>query len=197
MRALLSLRFVAAVVAVIASFVVVARITDGGEPAAVESVARAGLLRTIDFVAPVEAFDPLTFSVVGGEAASTAILTIDDRRSMTIVAGTPGVDRCSMILRRVGDCAVFADLLGEGVVWFEIAPLAADGEHVVLPAVIGFDGERVVLDNQMVLPHAEVFTRRCEVDYASFVEMLNDRGTAMDSWWSVADGEISDVVCTD
>ena len=197
MRALFSLRFVAAVLAVIASFVVVARITDDGEAAVVDATEASGFVRRIDLVTPVERFTPFGFSVVDGVAATTVDLTIDDRRSMTIVEGTPGIDRCSTILRRVGDCVIFADLLGEAVVWFEIAPLAGDGEHVVLPAVIGFDGDRAILDNQMLLPHADVFGRRCDTEYASFIEMLNDRGTAMESWWSIAEGAITEVVCTD
>ena len=197
MRALLSLRFVAAVLAVIASFVVVSRLTDTGVPTAVEQDASTTLRRRIDLVTQVEQFDPMSFAVSDGVAVSTVELTIDDRRSMTIVEGTPGVDRCSTILRRVGDCVVFADLLGEAVIWFEIAPLVGDGEHVVLPAVIGFDGDLAVLDDGMMLPHAEVFTRRCDTEYVSFVEMLTDRGTAMSSWWSVIDGAVTDVLCTD
>lgn len=197
MRALFSLRFVAAVLAVIASFVVVARITDDGEAAVVDATEASGLVRRIDLVTPVERFTPFAFSVSDGVAATTVDLTIDDRRSMTIVEGTPGIDRCSTILRRVGDCVIFVDLLGEAVVWFEIAPLAGDGEHVVLPAVIGFDGDRALLDNQMLLPHADVFIRRCDTEYASFIEMLNDRGTAMESWWSIVEGAITEVVCTD
>jgi hypothetical protein len=196
-RALFSLRFVAAVLAVIASFVVVAQITDDSEAAVVDATEASDFVRRIDLVTPVERFMPSGFSVVDGVAASTVGLVIDDRRSMAIVEGTPGIDRCSTILRRVGDCVIFADLLGEAVVWFEIAPLASDGKHVVMPAVIGFDGDRALLDNQMLLPHAEVFTRRCDTEYASFVEMLNDRGTAMASWWSIVEGAITDVVCTD
>lgn len=197
MRELLSLRFVAAVLAVMASFVLVSRLTDDGGSIAVEESAAVVMRRHIDLVVPVEQFTPMSFAVVDGVASSTVVLTVDERRSMTIVEGTPGVDRCSSILRRVGDCVVFADLLGEAVIWFEIAPLAGDGEHVVLPAVVGFDGDRAVLDNGMVLPHAEVFTRRCDTEYVSFVEMLGDRGTAMSSWWSVVDGAVTDVVCTD
>lgn len=196
MRALLSVRFLAAVLAVIGSFLLVSRITDDAETVTDESVMAEQVLRRIDLVTRIESFDSLQFEVANGSAASTVTLMIDDRRSMTIVEGTPGVDNCSRILRRIGDCVIFADLLGEAVVWFEIAPLAGDDEHVVLPAVTGFDGDRVVLENGMLLPHAEVFTRRCGTTYVSFVEMLNDVGTAMESWWSIVDGEITDVVCS-
>lgn len=196
MRALLSVRFLAAVLAVIGSFLLVSRITDDAETVTDESVMAEQVLRRIDLVTRIESFDSLQFEVANGSAASTVTLMIDDRRSMTIVEGTPGVDNCSRILRRIGDCVIFADLLGEAVVWFEIAPLAGDDEHVVLPAVTGFDGDRAVLENGMLLPHAEVFTRRCGTTYVSFVEMLNDVGTAMESWWSIVDGEITDVVCS-
>ena len=196
MRELFSLRFVAAVLAVIGSFLVVGRVTSG-ETSTVEAPSVAAeFTRRIDLVTMVERFDPAAFVVSDGVAASTSVLTVDDRRAVTIVEGTPGVDRCSTILRRVGDCVLFADLLGEAVVWFEIAPLLNDGEHVEMPAVVGFDGDRALLANGLLVPHADVFTRRCDTDYASFIEMLADRGEEMVSWWSVVDEAITDVVCT-
>ena len=196
MRELFSLRFVAAVLAVIGSFLVVGRVTSG-ETSTVEAPSvTAEFTRRIDLVEMIERFDPVAFVVSNGVAASTSALTVDDRRAVTIVEGTPGVDRCSTILRRVGDCVLFADLLGEAVVWFEIAPLLNDGEHVEMPAVVGFDGDRALLANGLLVPHADVFTRRCDTEYASFIEMLADRGEEMVSWWSVVDEAITDVVCT-
>jgi hypothetical protein len=195
-RELFSLRFVAAVLAVIGSFLVVGRVTSG-ETSTVEAPSVAAeFTRRIDLVTMIERFDPVAFVVSDGVAASTSVLTVDDRRAVTIVEGTPGVDRCSTILRRVGDCVLFADLLGEAVVWFEIAPLLNDGEHVEMPAVVGFDGDRALLANGLLVPHADVFTRRCDTEYASFIEMLADRGEEMVSWWSVVDEAITDVVCT-
>lgn len=196
MRELFSLRFVAAVLAVIGSLLVVGRVTSG-ETSTVEAPSVAAeFTRRIDLVTMIERFDPVAFVVSDGVAASTSVLTVDDRRAVTIVEGTQGVDRCSTILRRVGDCVLFADLLGEAVVWFEIAPLLNDGEHVEMPAVVGFDGDRALLANGLLVPHADVFTRRCDTEYASFIEMLADRGEEMVSWWSVVDEAITDVVCT-
>ncbi|MGA1565834.1 MAG: hypothetical protein ACO39Q_06440, partial [Ilumatobacteraceae bacterium] len=71
MRALFSLRFVAAVLAVIASFVVVAQITDDSEAAVVDATEASDFVRRIDLVTPVERFMPSGFSVVDGVAAST------------------------------------------------------------------------------------------------------------------------------
>ena len=47
---------------------------------------------------------------------------LDPSRKVTVVAGTPGEDDCGR-LAEPGACAIVADLLGEGVVWFALVPM--------------------------------------------------------------------------
>ncbi len=197
MRALLSLRFVAAVVGLVLAFAVVRSVTsdDGAAPTPNVATADAVTPRVINIA---ERLDRDISSLVindDGVASTTATLSISDVRAVTIVEGTPGEISCSLAQRRLGDCALFADLLGEAVVWFSLQPVV-DDEYVVLPAVTAFENDLAVLTNGMRLPHADVFVRRCPEDYASFTEMRDRVGTAFVSWWSVLDHEITDVVCT-
>ncbi len=197
MRALLSLRFVAAIVGLVLAFAVVRSVT------ADDAAAPSPDVVTTDAVAPrvinlAERLDRDTSSLVmndDGVASMTATLSISDVRAVTIVEGTPGEISCSLAQRRLGDCAIFADLLGEAVVWFSLQPVV-DDEYVVLPAVTSFENDLAVLTNGMRLAHAEVFVRRCPEEFASFTDMRDRVGSAFVSWWSVVDHEITDVVCT-
>lgn len=112
---------------------------------------------------------------------------------MRVVSGTFGVDDCSTAEKRVGRCAVFADLLGEAVVWFQLSPI--DDGHVELPAVVGFDDDLARLANGFLLPHAEVFTRRCATEYSSFTEFRRDLGEDFVTLWSLEEGQLTDVIC--
>ena len=198
MRALLSLRFVAAVAGLFALLFIVQSIT-----ATDETTADPAVIETVDSsVAPVinlaERLDRSTarFAVApDGTAAATATFTIDEQRSLTIVEGTPGVNDCSIVELTQGNCVIFADLLGEAVVWFSLQPVV-DDDHIVLPPVVGFENELAILDNGMRLQHAPAFIRRCPNEYVSFTEMRTDVGTDFVTWWSLEDGELTDVVCT-
>ncbi len=198
MRALLSLRFVAAVAGLVALLFIVQSITATGDsetdPAAVDSV-EIPVPRIINLVERLDRSTARFAVSPEGIAASTATFTIEEQRSLTIVEGTPGVNNCSIVDLAQGNCVIFADLLGDAVVWFSLQPVV-DNDHVVLPAVVGFENERAILDNGMRLQHAPAFIRRCPNEYVSFTEMRTDVGTDFVTWWSLEDGELTDVVCT-
>ena len=52
-----------------------------------------------------------------GLATSTVTFTIEEQRAVTIVEGTTGVNDCTIPDLAQGNCAIFADLLGEAVIW--------------------------------------------------------------------------------
>ena len=87
-----------------------------------------------------------------GLATSTVTFTIEEQRAVTIVEGTTGVNDCTIPDLAQGS-AIFADLLGEAVIWFSLQPVV-DNDHVVLPAVTGFERGLAVLENGMRLSHA-------------------------------------------
>lgn len=209
MRELLSFRMLAAVVGLLVALLVVSVVT-GDEPGDAAGTgdgdaSTAVVDRWIDLVARVTALEPV--DVIAGfavraesdEAGSPSVaigsadLTLEGDRRMRIVSGTFGVDDCSTAEKRVGRCAVLADLLGDAVVWFRLAPV--DDDHIELPAVVAFVDDRARLADGLLLPHAEVFTRRCSTEYASFTEFRRDLGEDFVTLWSLPAGELTDVIC--
>ena len=196
MRGLLSVRFVAAAAGILALLLIVRSVTAGDE---VDQVTAGTSTRPVSRVINLaERLDRSTerFAVSPeGRAALTVTFTIEEQRRVTIVEGTAGVNDCTIPDLARGNCAIFADLLGEAVIWFSLQPVV-DNDHVVLPPVIGFERGQAILENGMRLAHAPAFIRRCPAEYASFTEMRTDVGTGFVSWWSFDEGELTDVVCT-
>lgn len=207
MREILSLRFVATVLALILSVVAVSRIaggddTDGGSVVDAGSSGEVELDRVrridlVDVVADIESengrFGTAGFTVVDGVAPLTARLILDELRAVDIVAGTPGVDNCP-VSRRVGRCAVLADMLGEAVLWFSLVPV--DAGMIELGTVTAFDDEWAVLSDGFALPHADVFVRRCATEFESFTQWRRELGDDYVTVYSLAERELTDVVCT-
>jgi hypothetical protein len=195
-RALLSFRFVAAVAGIFVLLFIVRSVTAGDE---VDQVAADTSTNPVSRVINLaERLDRSTerFAVnPEGLAASTVTFTIEEQRTVIIVEGTTGVNDCTIPDLAEGNCVIFADLLGEAVVWFLLQPVV-ENDHVVLPAVTGFERGLAVLENGMRLAHAPAFIRRCPTEYASFTEMRTDVGNDFVSWWSLNEGELTDVVCT-
>jgi hypothetical protein len=199
----------AAVVGLIAALFVVSVVTgddsgdavgtDGGDGSAAVVERRIDLVARVTALDPVDAAAGFTVRAEGDEPGSPTVaigsadLTLEGDRRMRIVSGTLGVDDCSTAEKRVGRCAVLADLLGDAVVWFRLAPI--DDDHIELPAVVGFVDDRARLADGLLLPHADVLTRRCSTEYASFTEFRRDLGEDFVTLWSLAEGELTDVIC--
>ncbi len=133
-------------------------------------------MRGIDLIEVVFAASDPAFSVEDGVADRAVSLIIDANRSLGITAGTPGENHCGE-LDQVGGCAVVADLLGEGVVWFALVPKAGPN-RVELPAIDTLDEGIATLVNGWQVPHAPVLDRRCPDDefssYRDLREALGD-----------------------
>ena len=215
MRELLSFRMLAAVVGLLAALWFVSAITGdgsgdgsagGSDSGGTASAVSTGIVeRRIDLVAQIVTVEPVDAAagfVVRAEtddpsapsvAVGSADLVLEGDRRMRIVSGTFGVDDCSTAEKRVGRCAVLADLLGEAVVWFRLAPI--DDGHIELPAVVAFVDDLARLADGLLLPHADVFTRRCSTEYASFTEFRRDLGEDFVTLWSLEEGRLTDVIC--
>lgn len=190
MRTIFSIRFLAAVGALLGLFAVVLVIADDSTadeatavPATTIALEDASHIRHIDFIETIAATSSRAFEVVNGVATSSVDLDIDPSRTLRIVEGTPGEQHCGA-WRLTAACAVVADLLGESVVWFALVP--ADGSRSVeLPAIDELVDGRAILVNGWSVDYAPILDRRCSDDgdpstldefasYREFREVLDD-----------------------
>ena len=196
MRQIFSVRFFAAVGAVAGLLFLITTvraagraIDDGSGPEA------APPERAIDLVDHVAGSSNPDWAIDDGAAAGNTQLTLDGSRGLTIVTGTPGVDLCHR-LHEPGACAIVADLLGEGVVWFALVPMGS-GRTVPLPAVDTLEeGSIATLVNGWQLPHAPAFDRRCGEEvfesYRQFKQLLGDDFTTL---YDLDQRRLTAVVC--
>lgn len=176
-RTLLSWRLLAAVAALAGlALLVNAVFVDDDE---IEAVLEPTVIeRQIDLVAPVFAIERADDFALDASGVTTgaADLVLDERRTARITAGTPGEVTCDE-LDAVDRCAVFADLLGEAVVWFALVPQAPGGTAEVAP-IVDLDEGDAVLDDGWRIPYAPVIERECgDVDIPSFVDFLERFGS--------------------
>jgi hypothetical protein len=129
-----------------------------------------------------------------GEATGNVEFTLDPSRKVTVVAGTPGEDDCGR-LAEPGACAIVADLLGEGVVWFALVPMG-NGRSVPLPAIDSLEDGAATLVNGWQLPHAPALDRRCGDElfesYRQWKQILGDNFTTI---YDIDQRELTAVVC--
>jgi hypothetical protein len=194
MRQIFTVRFFAAVGALLGLVVLLSVLFRGGDSVA-DVAERRPMKRRIELVALVFSSRSVDFAI-GDDGLTTGSidLVLDQERTMRIVPGTPGEINCAA-LGETAKCAVVADLLGDGVVWFAIVPLSSS-QTVALPAIVSLDGGYATLTNGWQLPYAPELERRCVRDFESFTEFREELGTAFTSIYRFAEGEITDVVCT-
>lgn len=202
MRQIFTIRFFAAVGAVVGLFFLLTTIfatreviegDDGGESGAVQ-------LRRIDLVEQVFASSSASFRLDDdGLAVGDTELIIDGQRRLRVVAGTPGESHCD-VQGAPGSCAVVADLLGEGVVWFALVP-KAEGTTVELPAIDTLDDGLATLVNGWQVPFAPVLDRRCtdddgeEVEFSSYREFRDVLGDDFTSIFDTVERRLVAVEC--
>jgi hypothetical protein len=194
MRQIFTVRFFGAVGALL-GLLVLLTVMFRGDDSVAELVEREPMVRRIDLVALVFSTSSENFAI-GDDGFTTGSidLVLDQERTMKIVPGTAGEVNCAA-LGEVAKCAVVADLLGDGVVWFAIVPLATS-QTVALPAIVSLDDGYATLTNGWQLPYAPILERQCARDFESFTELREELGDAFTSIYRFVDGEITDVVCT-
>jgi hypothetical protein len=151
--------------------------------------------RAIDLVDVVTATSNPNFQFSpDGEATSNVEFMLDPSRKVTVVAGTPGEDDCGR-LAEPGACAIVADLLGEGVVWFALVPMG-NGRSVPLPAIDSLESGVATLVNGWQLPHAPALDRRCDDElfesYRQWKQILGENFTTL---YDIDQRQLSAVVC--
>ena len=191
MRQLFTWRFVAAIAALAAiALVLNAVLTDDDS---IDAVIEPELIeRDIDLIAPVFAADVSDdFRITpAGVSAGFVDVILDAERVVQIVPGTYGEVSCDE-LDEINQCAIFADLLGEAVVWFALLPQEPGGT-AVLPPIVDLDDGDAVFESGWRIPYPPVIERECEgEDIPSFSDFLRRFGP--DSV-SVVDLEVGQVV---
>jgi hypothetical protein len=154
--------------------------------------------RYVDLVAPVfsvehsDEFGVRPDGTTGGQAD----VYLDADRVVRIAPGTLGEIECDE-LQEIGRCALFADLLGEAVVWFALLPMEARSTAIV-PEVLDLDEGYAVLANGWRIPYAQVIERECGgLDIPSFGDFLRDHGEGSTSVVDLETGEVVSVRCSD
>jgi hypothetical protein len=194
MRQIFTIRFFAAAGALLGLVVVLSAMFRGDDSVA-ELTAATPMERRIELVALVFSSRSDGFAIGDdGTSTGTLELVLDQQRTMRIVPGTYGEVNCPA-LGQVAKCAVVADLLGDGVVWFAIVPLESS-QTVALPAIVALDDGYATLANGWQLPYAPVLERRCPREFESFTEFREELGTDFTSIYSLDEGALTDVVCT-
>lgn len=194
MRALFSLRTLAAVVALVLLVVVLRQVVPEAGP--VEEGSTPGVEHhRVDLVVPVAEAVPAPGFTIDADGRTTAdlALVIDAQRTMYIAAGTPGEVSCPAV--PTSGCAVAVDLLGDAVLWFSLVE-GEVGKDLELPATVELleDGH-VVLANGWEVPHAYKVERRCAEDTASLTAFITRFGDTSTTTFDLEAQEVVRVTC--
>lgn len=176
MRQLFSWRFVAAIGAVAALGLLARAVLADDDP--IDAVIDPDPIeRSIDVLEPIVSVEQTIDFDVDGVTTGYLDLGLPDDRTMRIAPGTFGEIECDE-LGEANRCAVFADTLGEAVIWFSILPVAPRNTVELGPIVDLVDGD-AVFENRWRIPYAPVIERECDGEdiptFADFLERFGPR----------------------
>ncbi len=192
MREIFSIRFFAAISGVLALFVLVSVVVVGRDTIAGDDDP-APIPRRIDIAAPINLAIGNTLQIVDGVASGGVALRLDSGAEAVVVEGTHGQLDCQLA-GLPGRCVLFAQTLGDALVWFAVLPQRSDAT-VVLPAIddLGSDGAQLV--NGWVVDYAPRLERRCERDFDSYRQWRAELGDRFSSIYSIEDQRLIAVEC--
>ena len=165
--------------------------------ATTEPVSSVVPTRQIDFISFVFQVTPSDDFLIndGVVTSGSADLIIDGQRTMHIFEGTLGSNDCPNSAE-VDKCAVFADLLGEAVVWFALVPLQP-GLKVTAPPIVDLLGNGVAeLSNGWLLRTADQVDRKCAQESGSLSEFVTKFGPDSSTTIDVSKQRITSVTCS-
>lgn len=194
MRQLFTWRFIAAVAALAGlALLVNAIVVDDDQLTAI--VEPDVLDRKIDFISPVffmETSDDFEF---GDDGLTNGFIdfVLPSRKVMRVAPGTPGDISCDT--RLLNRCVVFADLLGEAVIWFATLP-KAERETVELPPILDLEDGFALFENGWQIKYPPVIDRSCEgEDIVSFSDFLRRFGPGSTSVVDLETQLVTEVRC--
>ncbi len=189
-RQLFNIRFVAAVAALAGLALLINAVV--GDDDSIEAIIEPEVVdRKIDLIEPVFATTSSENFRVSGRGTTLGFidLILTGNRVMRIAPGTPGEVQCED-LERINNCAVFADLLGDAVVWFAILPQAPRAT-VELPPIIDLEDGYALFENGWQIAYPPVIERECgSEDIPTFSDFLRRFGP---NSTSVVDLEVQQV----
>jgi hypothetical protein len=194
-RQLFTWRFVAALAALAGLvFLVDAVVVDDQSLDAV--VDPEPTVRDIDLVAPIFSMaQSVDFGLDERGITSGFIdVVLTAERIVRIAPGTSGEITCEE-LDVVNRCALFADLLGDGVVWFAITP-QAEGNTAELPEIVDLEDGRAEFINGWRLLYPPVIERTCrDEDLPTFADFLRRFGPGSITIVDLLTGEVVSARC--
>lgn len=106
---------------------------------------------------------------------------LDEQRVLRVAPGTSGQIDCDE-LDEVDRCVLFADLLGEAVVWFAVLP-KAPRETVELPPILDLEDGYALFENGWQIPYPPVIERVCDdediVNFSDFLRRFGPGSTSV------------------
>jgi len=122
-------------------------------------------------------------------------VALDADRVARIAPGTPGEVECDQ-LDQANRCALFADMLGDAVVWFAILP-QAPGATVELPPIVDLQDGLAAFENGWRIPYAPGIERECgDEDIVNFADFLKRFGPDSVSIVDLVSGQVVAARCT-
>lgn len=180
MRQLFNWRFVAAIGALaVLALLANALLTDTDD--VIDAIVDAEVTeRKIDLIEPIGSASWSEGFELGRDGTTNGFidLTIDDQdrpRIVRIAPGTFGEMPCTT-LDVPDSCAIFADMLGDAVVWFSIMPQSGRST-VELPPIVDLQDGMAVFENGWRVPYPPVIKRDCpDEDIPTFSDFLRRFG---------------------
>lgn len=178
MRQLLSVRFVAALAALLGLTLAVQTVFADEDQIddLVEEVSTV-TSRRVDLIAIVERIEESPDFEVGEDGLTVGLLDAEfgDGRVMRIAPGTPAEIECPNT-QLVNRCVVLADLVGDAVLWFALLPRGPN-RTVVLPPIVDLEEGYAIFENGWEVRYPPVIERECgDEDIPSFSDFLRRFG---------------------
>jgi hypothetical protein len=175
-RQILNVRFLVTLAA-LAALALLARAVLLGDDDLDADVAPEPTERRIDLIEPIVSVVQSDNFDVTDAGVTTGYLDVvfPGARTARIAPGTLGEISCET-LDQDNTCAIFADLLGDAVIWFSILP-QAPRSTVEAPPIIELEDGFAHLENGWQIPYPPVIERDCEgEDIPSFADFLERFG---------------------
>ena len=156
------------------------------------------ITRRIDLIAPVANIERSADFDITEEGLTVGFLdaVLDEERIVRVAPGTPGVIECANLISP-DRCVVFADLLGEAVVWFALMPRGPN-DTVELPPIADLQDGFARFENGWEIAYPPVIERdedTCGVDIVSFGDFLRRFGPNSTSIVDLETMQVSEVRC--
>ena len=197
MRQIFNWRFLAALVGLVVLALVAREILADDD--SLESIVAPDVIeRQMDLIEPILSAEQSANFEVNRDGVTSGFLdlVVDADRVVRIVPGTLGEVACDK-LDGMNECAVFADMLGDAVVWFAILP-QAPRSRVELPAIVDLEDNYAIFENGWKISYPPVIERECGgEDIHTFSDFLRRFGPGSVSIVDLATRQVVAVRCCD